>query len=101
MAVDNARRDYDSRGAGSGREFIRYSAGASVWHHKKDFSPARSARLHRSFRWVRDCAYGGFPFRSRMKPPPNHCNQAPPGFALMFVVAHVPGAPDAECCAMK
>jgi len=26
---------------------------------------------------------------------PNHCIQATPGFALLFVVAQVPGAPDA------
>jgi hypothetical protein len=27
---------------------------------------------------------------------PNNCIQATPGFALLFVVAQVPGAPDAE-----
>jgi hypothetical protein len=27
---------------------------------------------------------------------PNHCIQATPGFAFLFFVAQVPGAPDAE-----
>jgi hypothetical protein len=31
-----------------------------------------------------------------MKVPPNNCVQATPGCALLFILAQVPGTPDAE-----
>ena len=69
VAVEDAHRDDDSRGAVPWREFAHYSAGAPVWHNKEEFSPARCVWLRCSFRWIRDCVCCCFPLGSRMNPP--------------------------------